>query len=81
MSPLSNDKTPLLNIRPEQSIHGTAANFQFVVEALLGRLHTLQLAIVTTVDESTETCSIKPLVTKIDGNNDAYERGVITNIP
>ena len=80
MSPLSNDKTPLLNIRPEQSVHGTAANFQFVVEALLGRLHTLQLAQVMAVNAD-NTCSIKPLVMKIDGNNDAYERGTITNVP
>lgn len=75
------NNTPLLDQRPEQSIANTAANFQFVVQALLGRLHTLQLAIVTAVDESKEICSIKPLVMKIDGNNDAYERGTITNVP
>lgn len=78
MSQLQDDQ-PLQDIRPEQ-LTG-ALSFQNVVKSLIGNAHTSMLVQVLSVDSSNFSCSIKPLTMLIDAQNNAYERGVINNIP
>lgn len=78
MSQLQDDQ-PLQDIRPEQ-LTG-ALSFQNVVKSLIGNAHTSMLVQVLSVDSSNLSCSIKPLTMLIDAQNNAYERGVINNIP
>lgn len=58
-----------------------ALQFKEVILSMIGNIHTAQLALVTAVDPSTETCSIQPLVMMIDADNNTYERGIIQNVP
>lgn len=58
-----------------------ALQIQEIILSLIGNIHTAQLVLVTSVDASTETCSIQPLVLKVDANNKTYERGIIQNVP
>ena len=78
MSQLQDDQ-PLQDIRPEQ-LTG-ALSFQNVVKSLIGNAHTSMLVQVLSVDSSNLSCSIKPLTMLIDAQNNAYERGVINNVP
>lgn len=78
MSQLQDDQ-PLQDIRPEQLIG--ALSFQNVVKSLIGNAHTSMLVQVLSVDSSNLSCSIKPLTMLIDAQNNAYERGVINNVP
>ena len=78
MSQLQDDQ-PLQDIRPEQ-LTG-ALSFQNVVKSLIGNAHTSMLGQVLSVDSSNLSCSIKPLTMLIDAQNNAYERGVINNVP
>ena len=78
MSQLQDDQ-PLQDIRPEQLIG--ALSFQNVVKSLIGNAHTSMLVQVLSVDSSNLSCSIKPLTMQIDAQNNAYERGVINNVP
>ena len=78
MSQLQDDQ-PLQDIRPEQ-LTG-ALSFQNVVKSLIGNAHTSMLVQVLSVDSSNLSCSIKPLTMLIDAQNNAYERGVVNNVP
>ena len=78
MSQLQDDQ-PLQDIRPEQ-LTG-ALSFQNVVKSLIGNDHTSLLVQVLSVASSNLSCSIKPLTMLIDAQNNAYERGVINNVP
>lgn len=75
----SQDSNPIQDIRPEQTLG--IMGFQRTIQGMLGKIHTLTLAKVITVNASENTCSIQPLTMLIDGANVAYERGIIENVP
>lgn len=83
MSLLQNNQQ-IQDIRPEQT-QGAMA-FQNVIKSLIGELHTLQLCEVVSINsvgevDSVGLCSIRPMVKLIDGSNNAYDRGVVENVP
>ena len=78
MSQLQDDQ-PLQDIRPEQL--AGALSFQNVVKSLIGNAHTSAIVSVLSVDSQNTLCSIKPLTMLIDAQKNAYERGVINDVP
>lgn len=82
----SQDKLPLTNARPEQTIGG-AAQDKYIIEQLISGINTLKMVEVISVsipeDELSPIgrCSIRPLVQQVDGNNNVYSRGEIKNVP
>lgn len=67
------------DIRPEQTL-GTMG-LQRTLQGMLGKMHTLTLVVVKAVNKSDKTCSVQPLTMLIDGANNAYERGIVENVP
>lgn len=83
MSQLRNDQ-PVIDIRPEQT-RGDLLT-RHIIESVNSGMHTLILGLVTAVNnvdsvEQIGTCSVKPMVKQRDGSNNAYERGIIENVP
>ena len=78
MSQLQDDQ-PLQDIRPEQL--AGALSFQNVVKSIIGNAHTSAIVSVLSIDSQNMMCSIKPLTMLIDAQNNAYERGVINDVP
>ena len=64
---------------------GGASEFQAVVTALMARINTGELVEVVAVDAvglaPVGFVSVKPLVYKVDGDNNNVERGIVHNVP
>lgn len=82
----SQNNTPLTNIRPEQTMGG-AAQDKFIIQQLISKINSVTVVEIISVTVPTDElapigrCSIRPLVQQIDGNNNVYGRGVISNVP
>lgn len=85
MQQLQNN-APLTSARPEETIGGPAQQ-RYIIETLISGIHTLTLVEIVSVSVPQDElapigrCSIRPLVQKVDGNNNVYSRGVIDNVP
>jgi len=85
MQQLQNN-APLTSARPEETIGGPAQQ-RYIIETLISSIHTLTLVEIVSVSVPQDElapigrCSIRPLVQKVDGNNNVYSRGVIDNVP
>lgn len=81
---LLQDNQPIQDIRPEQT-QGTL-QFQNVIKSMIGGIHTCIMVEVVSVENTDQvgsigSCSIRPMVKLIDGSNNAYERGIVQNVP
>lgn len=73
----SQNNERLQDVRPDEMMGQKA--FAKVVQSLIGRMHTITIGVVTAVNN--DTCSIEPLTMMIDGANNSYSFGVVTNVP
>lgn len=81
---LLQDNQPIQDIRPEQT-QGTL-QFQNVIKSMIGGIHTCIMVEVVSIENKDQvgsigSCSIRPMVKLIDGSNNAYERGIVQNVP
>jgi hypothetical protein len=86
MSQSQDNRQPLSNARPEETIPGPMQD-RYIIQNMIAEINTVTLVKIIDVsipeDELSPIgrCSIQPLVQQIDGNNNVYPRAVIKNVP
>lgn len=83
---LLQDNQPVLNARPEQTVVG-AAQDMYIINNLIANIHTMMPVKILSVTVPPDSlapigrCEVLPLVQQIDGSNNVYPMGKITNVP
>ena len=83
---LLQDNQPVLNARPEQTVAG-AAQDMYIINNLIANIHTMMPVKILSVTVPPDSlapigrCEVLPLVQQIDGSNNVYPMGKITNVP